>query len=126
MSNYTATLPQRQAIRATIIAKLQSGPKTSEEIREGTDMEGNMFSNVMAVLLRTGEISRVQLTAKRYRYYIGQTSPEPYTPAGQKAPKRTVYSIPVKTVVVSPFSIAGEDGKSYNITMPAAPWEVRA
>lgn len=125
MKNYTATLAQREAIRATILAQLRSGPKTSEQIREGTDLSGNMFSNVMAVLLRTGEISRVQITSKRFRYYIGQTSPEPYAPAGQKAPKRTAYRIPVKTVVVSPFSIAGDDGKSYRITMPAAPWEVR-
>lgn len=125
MKNYTATLAQREAIRATILAQLQSGPKTSEQIREGTDMQGNMFSNVMAVLLRSGEISRVQIKAKRFRYYIGQTSPEPYTPSGQSVPKRTVYSIPVKTVIVSPFSIAGEDGKSFKVTLPAAPWEVR-
>lgn len=125
MKNYTESLPQREAIRATILAQLQSGPRTTEEIRDGTDLGGNMFSNVMQVMLRAGEISRVQLTAKRYRYYIGQTSPEPYTPAGKAVPKRTVYSIPVKTVVVSPFSIAGDDGKSFKITMPAAPWEVR-
>ena len=120
------TAAQGQAIKAQIVAAVEAQPMTSREIADAVGIQGCSLGNYFKDLLRAGTISRHEYRKGMYRYYPGQTAPDkPYTPATQKAPppKRS-YPCPVRFVDVS-REYFGE-AKPIRITMPAAPWEVRA
>lgn len=104
--------------RSYIIEALSQGPHTAKQLATGAGISIKYMRGIIHAALDAGTIS-AERTGPWFTYYIGDT-----------APKRVVVSrrghrIPTKTVIVSPFSIAGEDGKSFKVTLPAAPWEVR-
>lgn len=126
---HTRTPEQVNAIRSKIVLLIEQGPKTSAEIAASLGIGGSSLGNDFKELLRSEAISRVELSKGRYRYYIGQTAPAASDKAeiAKKAePKRMQYAVPVRKVIVRPFSIAGENGTSAEITLPAAPWEAAA
>lgn len=113
----------------TIIAVLTEGPKSTPQLVTATGVKGAVLGNIIKTLLKRGDISRQRIRDERYRYFIGQTAPgwEGYEPEQPKPEKRPMkYRVPVKRVVVRPFSIAGEDGKAFTVTLPEAPWEAAA
>lgn len=108
-----------------ILDALTKGPKTSPELAQALQMEGRFLSNTIKYLLKGNKISRVEISKGRWRYYIGQTAPnwEGYTPQAKPQPKQT-HRIPVKTIDVSRNYFG--DATPIRITLPAAPWEIRA
>lgn len=119
------------AIKAQIVALLEAGPKTSEEITAVIGLNGSSLGVYYSALLRSGAISRYEIAKQRFVYYHGKTAPAGSYRDKRKAqrkpqPVQRQHRVPVKRVVVRPFSIAGEDGKSFSVTLPAAPWEAAA
>ena len=113
----------RQAIRDA----LQSGPKNTPELVKATGYDGQMMGNHLKTLLRQGEISRVETTKGRYRYYIGLTAPNytGYVPAVRNAdvPRLTTkmeYAVPIRRV-----TFGADNGRANRVTLPAEPFEVR-
>lgn len=124
------TKAESDAVKARVLAMLSVEPLTGQEIAQRMDVNGRSLGNMFTSLLREKRISRFQWRKGQFRYFIGQTAPagkyEPVTRAPKPEPKRMEYRIPVKRVIVRPFSIAGENGTVAPVTLPAAPWECAA
>lgn len=123
------TPEQVDAIKAQIIALVAESPKTAAEISKAVGINGNSLGHYFTVLLRAGEVSRHQYRKGYYRYHIRDTAPTTsyrVQIAPPPKPEAMQYAVPVKKVVVRPFSLAGENGTSAEVTLPAAPWEVAA
>ena len=105
--------------RSYIIEALSQGPHTAKQHATGAGISIEYMRGIIHAALDAGTIS-AERTGPWFTYYIGDT-----------APKRIVVSkrglsIPTKTVIVRPLSIAGEDGKAFMVTLPKEPWEVHA
>lgn len=126
----TRTKAETAQYKARIVELVTARPMASAEIADAIGVGGCSLGNYFTLLLREGKISRHQWRKGQYRYYPGQTAPDvPYKVQKPEppAPKpRMQYAIPVKRVIVRPFSIAGENGTAAPVTLPAAPWEVCA
>lgn len=66
---------KNQSLLDAIESCLQSGPKVTAELRAQTNSGRYEIGNAIRTLLRTGRISRVQISVGRFRYYTGQTAP---------------------------------------------------
>lgn len=131
-SAMTIRAKENAAIGERIVAQLESGPMMSADLQAMFGLEENRLANILTRLLKAGKISRAAVTGRKYRYYHGLTSGEAYKPETRsKPPKVSKHAIPTHQVVVRPFTIAGEDGKAFMVTMPKppfaipSPWEVR-
>jgi hypothetical protein len=113
-------------LETKILAALQKGPKTPQEIRDDIGEHDKSLTSMMTYLLRTEKISREQLSKGRWRYYIGTTAPNwtGYVPDKPKSKAPPKASIPVKRINVA-RSYFGE-APPIIITLPLAPWEVAA
>lgn len=118
--------PDLAQAREKILACLATGPKLPKEIAEALDVDGNRLSNRMRAMLAEGLISRKEITGGRYRYYLGNGSGEAYTPFKARVKSKAKHKIPTKVVTIRPPATEGYSSLSAQITMPAAPWEVRA
>lgn len=120
MAHHTS---QVKVVITAVLALLTEKPMTSRELSAAT----NVTFDYMRTILWRERMKRTISCAKgksgHLVFYIGDTAPKPL--AVEPKPK-TRHSIPVKTVVLAPLTASGEDGKSYCITLPAAPWEVHA
>ena len=79
-------------------ACLQSGPKVTGELRALTNAGPYEMGNAIRFLLRTGRISRVQISVGRFKYYAGMTAPgyAGYEPDNRRKPKsKRDYGFPV-------------------------------
>lgn len=121
-------IEKNRIIRAEILAALQSGPKTTHELVSHILREGIELSSRIKMLLRDGEISRVEITKGRYRYYIGATAPgwAGYVPAVRnpdvpRLTRSTKYAQPVRVVV-----FPTDSGRVNRVTLPKEPDGVRA
>lgn len=121
----TNVKPDLAHAREKILACLASGPKLPREIAEALDVDGNRLANRIRSMLLQGLISRKEITGGRWRYYIGNTSGEEYTPFKARTKAKTKHAIPTKVVTIRPLATEGYSPLSAQITMPAAPWEVR-
>jgi hypothetical protein len=116
------TLP----LTARILGALAEGPKTTPELVQAVQVEGKYLGNTIRHLLRTGQISREEISKGRWRYYHGNTAPnwQGYDPAPPPPKPKPEHRIPVKTIDVA-RSYFG-DATPIRITLPKAPWELTA
>lgn len=119
---------KNRTIRAAIVGALQSGPKTTHELVSATRIEGTDLSSRIKMLLKDGEISRVETTKGRYRYYIGDTAPgwTGYVPAVRNPDVPRLTGATKHAVAVSRVTYPLEGGRVNRVTLPAAPWEAAA
>lgn len=107
-------------LTARILDALTQGPKTSPELASALGIDGRFLSNTIKHLLRTNQISRVQLSKGRWRYYIGQTAPD-WQGYDTKPKPKPQHRIPVKTIDVARNYFG--DATPIMITLPLPPWE---
>jgi len=109
--------------RKPVLELLSKGPMMGADLSRAIKTEGSALSDLARRMIDAGEICRVRVTKQRYRYYLGPTPPE-IEP--EPAP-REKYAGPV-TVRVLPME-KGQGvyaSRFMRVTLPAAPWEVRA
>lgn len=109
---------------AAVEACLAEGPMKTGELRARLDAGRYEMNNAIRTLLRTGRISRVQISVGRFLYYPGQTAPgyTGYQPDTRKKPEPIRHAIPTKVVDVARQYFG--DATPRPITLPAAPWEL--
>lgn len=122
------TAEKNRAVKADILAALKSGPKTTPELVTATMREGLELSSRIKMLLKDGEISRVEITKGRFRYYIGTTAPNwrGYVPAVRNLTAARLTSQMEYRVPVRRMAFDADSGRTNRVTLPAAPWEIRA
>ena len=110
--------------QAAILKALKAGPKLPAELRAAVGLERQKLANEIKTLLRNGKISRQAISVGRWKYYYGKTAPEwhGYLPETRKTPSGTTkHAMPVKRI-----EIPADCGRTNRISLPLAPWEVRA
>lgn len=112
----------REERDAAVLARIAQSPCRMADLIDAIGDNHNLIQASLIRLLKQSAISKEQFQGNANRYYIGGTAPKPQ----EKARHPLTFTMPVKRVVVRPFSIAGEDGKTFSVTLPAAPWEVAA
>lgn len=116
-----------EAIRAEVLTALQSGPQDTYQLAALAKVPTKYMQVLLHREKEAGRVSSVRAKSPNAPsvYYIGDTAPKPEPKPEVKRKAKVAHRIPVQTVIVRPFSIAGDDGTAFKITMPAAPWEVR-
>lgn len=115
----------RDELDAAVLGRISQGPCIMADLIASSGVRKNLINASLQRLFKRNAISKARHNRNTNRYYIGETAPKEKDAVLEARPVR-VHAIPVKRVVVRPFSIAGEDGKAFTVTLPAAPWEIRA
>lgn len=110
-------------LRAAILVELAKGPRTSQELRAATGETRQYLANAVKHLLRSGGISRQEISMGRWRYYIGDTAPKwaGYVPDYRKPKPVPKHAIPVRQM-----EFPTESGRTNRVSVPMPPWEVAA
>lgn len=112
-------------VKAAILKALGSGPKLPTELRSTVGQEGQKLANNIKTLLRAEQISRVQVSVGRWRYYIGKTAPawKGYHPESRNPKQKPMpqHAMPVKRI-----EFAADCGRMNRVTLPAFPWDLHA
>ena len=109
--------------QAAILKALNSGPKMPAELRDTVGQKGQKLANNIKHLLRTEQISRVEVSVGRWRYFIGNTAPawKGYHPETRKPKPMPKHSVPVRYI-----EFFADSGRMNRVSVVLAPWEVRA
>lgn len=112
----------REERDAAVLSRIAQSPCRMADLIDATGQNHNLIQASLIRLFKQGAISKQKVKDNANCYYIGGTAPKPE----EKPRHPPTFTMPVKRVVVRPFSIAGDDGKAFSVTLPAAPWEVAA
>lgn len=109
--------------RKKMMALLAEGPKSGGTLYRALGMQSSAFLDMVRPMLEDGTVSRTRHGSLGHIYAAGSIAPD----LGIVKREAVQHAIPVRQVLVPRHrGSTHEHPEMVRVTLPAAPWEVRA